>query len=370
MVSNTIEQQATVPTDLAGRLMRVTREIGVVLLRLRQENELLEFVITRITQAFRIDYGAILLHDGKMLTLTAYSGSEDESSSPLLHVFNLVERLMNEGATDVQVLSDIDASERGEERNGSRMGALRTLILTPLAAHATPMGVIVLANTDTRSLLPTELDALRLIGQLLAGRLREMRLQAKLDATARRLASQSERFDPNSTLDPQMGMANKQRFLEGIQQGVSDAIQTGGHLSLLIIVTDHLQAISQKCGNAFVEEVLSRMAKDIQGSIRARDMTARYNGEEFWVLLPSTPGIGAVVVAERLRERISEMTFQSQEGPWHLTASIGVACLSAHATSSEQIIVKAEQCLSQSQRLGGNQIIFDWDEALEMMSDE
>jgi len=365
MVSHLIEKPVSVPADLAGRLLRVTREIGVTLLRLRQENELLEYVISRISQAFRIDYGAILLHDGKMLTMTAVAGADDETSTPLLHMYDLVERLMNEGATDVQVISDLETG-----RSDSPLRSLRTLILTPLAAHATPMGVIVLGNTETRSLLPTELEALRLIGQLLAGRLREMRLQAKLDATARRLASQGERFDPNSTLDPQQGLANRQRFLEGIQQGVADAIQTGGHLSLLILDIDHLPAISQKCGNAFVEEVLSRIAHDIQGSIRARDMAARYNGEQFWVLLPSTPGIGAVVVAERLRERISAMTFQSPEGPWHLTASIGVACLSAHVTSNEQIIIKATQCLTQAQRLGGNQIIFDWDEVLEMMGDE
>jgi uncharacterized protein YyaL (SSP411 family) len=125
-----------------------------------------------------------------------------------------------------------------------------------------------------------------------------------------------------------------------------------------------------KKGNFEGKNIPNRIGKDIQGCIRARDMAARYNGEEFWVLLPSTPGIGAVVVAERLRERISAMTFQSPEGPWHLTASIGVACLSAHVTSNEHLVVKANQCLAQSQRLGGNQIIFDWDEALEMMAEE
>lgn len=345
-------------------LLRVAREIGATLMRLRQEKEVLDYAVTRLSPAIGSDSVAILLHDGEKLAVAATAGEADEGDSPLSRVLELVNRLMKEGTHDVQVLSDFD---RTAPASGH---PLHTLILTPLPGHGAPMGAIVLMHAQARELQQAEREALRLVGQLLAARLREMRLQARLDTAARQLASQGERFDPNSTVDPLNGNAQRQRFVEAIQRAVTEAIHTGGNVSLLIIAIDHFQTIVQSRGQQAGEEALAHIGTDIQGKIRARDTAARYTGEEFWVLLPSTPGIGAVVVGERLRQRIAAMAFPTAGGNWQLTASVGVSCLSTNVTATEQLIVKATQCLDQSRALGGNQVMIDWDDALEMLEEE
>jgi PleD family two-component response regulator len=76
------------------------------------------------------------------------------------------------------------------------------------------------------------------------------------------------------------------------------------------------------------------------------------------------------VVAERLRDRLSSLSFDVPEGTWHLTASIGVACLSNRVVSSDELLAKSQRCLMQSKGLGGNQVFFDWDEALEVAGDK
>lgn len=371
MANSTTEQHHGDMQVLASKLLHFTREVGSTMLRLRQESELLEYVIGRLTETYGMEYGTILLHDGKVLSSMALIMSDEEEVFPLQRVITLVTHLMRKGASDVLVITDFERQlPPAEDGSSVQLHTARTLILAPLAAHATPMGAIVLADIEGRSLQSVELEALRLVGQLLAARLREMRLQITLDTTARELASLKGRFDPNSTTDPELGLSNKQHFLDEIQRCVTEAIQTGGHLSLLIVTADRLQSMNQNFGINFGDEVLARIAQEIQGCVRARDMAARYTDEEFWVLLPSTPGIGAVVVAERLRERISALTVQSAHGPGHFSVSIGVACLSVRVTTVEQLALKAGQCVSQAQHIGGNQIIFDWDEALETMEEE
>ena len=66
----------------------------------------------------------------------------------------------------------------------------------------------------------------------------------------------------------------------------------------------------------------------IRASARETDVVARFGGDEFAIVLPDTGSEGAVVVGERMRERIAAHRFLQSEGlAIHLTASVGVATL-------------------------------------------
>ena len=58
---------------------------------------------------------------------------------------------------------------------------------------------------------------------------------------------------------------------------------------------------------------------------RGGDITARWGGEEFIILLPETGADQAALLAERLRERIGDLRLGTLRRPIHLSASFGIA---------------------------------------------
>jgi diguanylate cyclase (GGDEF)-like protein len=345
--------QSSIIVDSAA-VLRAAQEIGALMLTARDETTLQTVVIGRLAQALRLAHAALLLYTGDTLVAVTVVGGGNGQPSPLSGQLALIGARMR----------DADA---GEVRVLTPGGGLDTLVLVPLLTHGAPMGVIALGDAAAVTLPPAAQAAAGLVGQLLAGGLREMRLQARLDAANRQLHPDGPAPVESELLDPLTGLANAQRLQQELQRTVGDAVSVGGQVSLLYVDIDHFAIICQRYGEKFGDGVLARVAEVTQKSIRGRDLAARVTDDLFGVLLPNTPGLGAVVVAERLRERLSSLDVYSPDGEYHLTVSIGVACLSPRVTTPEQLVAKTDTSLRDAKALLGNQIMFDWDEAVEKL---
>jgi two-component system cell cycle response regulator len=86
-------------------------------------------------------------------------------------------------------------------------------------------------------------------------------------------------------------------------------------------------------------------------------VVARYGGEEFAVIMPETDAKNALAVAERIRERVMNEVFQTDQGPLKITMSIGVATFPDVAAQKQQLIELADQCLYFAKRNGRNQSV-------------
>ena len=84
---------------------------------------------------------------------------------------------------------------------------------------------------------------------------------------------------------------------------------------------------------------------------RKQDIVARTGGEEFLLILPSTPSDLAWTIAERLRERVAKMQI---EPVGKLTVSIGIATSSKHIKSNEELLKRADLAMYQAKKLGRN----------------
>jgi len=103
--------------------------------------------------------------------------------------------------------------------------------------------------------------------------------------------------------------------------------------------------------------VLRGVARTLAREARATDVVARYGGEEFAIVMPETDAAGALVIAERIRERIAALAFDTERGPLRVTLSLGVATFPEDGARKAELVERADGCLYQAKRGGRNRTV-------------
>ncbi len=142
------------------------------------------------------------------------------------------------------------------------------------------------------------------------------------------LTEANEQLKALSFIDGLTGIANRRTFDEALEREFQVARRKQQPLSLLMIDIDHFKAYNDHYGHPAGDQVLIQVAGIISDQVnRPADIVSRYGGEEFVVLLPDTPGDGALQVAERIMAAMDHATLEHAASPTapHLTLSIGIA---------------------------------------------
>lgn len=126
-------------------------------------------------------------------------------------------------------------------------------------------------------------------------------------------------------LDPLTLLGNRSALNSTLQRELQMAERHQHPLSLLMVDVDFFKKINDKYGHYHGDLVLCEVAKGIQSACRSSDITFRYGGEEFVVVLGKTEAQGAKIIAERIREQIAETLITHNGRDISATVSIGIA---------------------------------------------
>jgi diguanylate cyclase (GGDEF)-like protein len=136
-----------------------------------------------------------------------------------------------------------------------------------------------------------------------------------------RLAQRLERL---ANVDDLTGAWARRAFLLKAQAILDAAVHNGMPVALAIIDIDRFKLINDTYGHAAGDAVLSHFAAFVERNLRAGDVFGRLGGEEFGVLCPDTDAAQAVVLLERLRERLASAALPPWPGASSYTFSVGV----------------------------------------------
>lgn len=125
--------------------------------------------------------------------------------------------------------------------------------------------------------------------------------------------------------------------------------------SLIMFDIDHFKKINDGFGHPAGDEVIRATAQAVKDNLRDSDVAGRYGGEEFAIILTDTGAEGALVVAERLREKIAHSIVHYEQHEIHYTVSLGIAELREGITSSTSWIDCADRGLYHAKNSGRNQ---------------
>lgn len=177
------------------------------------------------------------------------------------------------------------------------------------------------------------------------------------------LRSANEEIRLLSIIDPLTGCFNRSYLSERLPQELTRARRYRRPLSLIICDIDHFKNINDNYGHQAGDEVLKEFATRIMSSIRDQvDWIVRYGGEEFLIILPETDVEGTQILAERLREKITEKTINAGRHAISITASFGSTCLQSGSQgelyTQESIIRTADALMYEAKESGRNRVCF------------
>ncbi|WP_020210412.1 GGDEF domain-containing protein [Gilvimarinus chinensis] len=155
-------------------------------------------------------------------------------------------------------------------------------------------------------------------------------------------------------IDPLTQIGNRAALDKALEREHQLLQRSGQVFALLMIDIDHFKEINDKYGHAVGDKILSEVAMKIENVSRSTDMTFRFGGEEFGVILSSTGAAGALITAERVRRAIEQMQVSHKNLRINTTVSIGVsACM--HAEESLSLLIeRADTALYNAKRSGRN----------------
>jgi two-component system cell cycle response regulator len=169
------------------------------------------------------------------------------------------------------------------------------------------------------------------------------------------VVSDKERLEALASTDALTGCLNRRALLEALEREVERARRYNLVLTLLMVDIDHFKNINDTRGHLVGDTVLRQLGELLKRDARSVDAVARYGGEEFVVLLPETAVHGAMIFADRMRQRIANYAFGEPSNPVRLTVSVGVACYPDRAVDTpESFLALADAALYRAKADGRN----------------
>jgi diguanylate cyclase (GGDEF)-like protein len=157
--------------------------------------------------------------------------------------------------------------------------------------------------------------------------------------------------------DPLTGAFNR-RFLD---HALSEQIELdslrGEATSVLLFDLDNFKAINDRYSHLVGDLALKHLTHVLTESLRRGDSVVRFGGEEFVVLLPSTPMRNALMLADQMRQTLAETPFEYESHSITITATIGVASAPVDGSKARQLLKIADQRLYRGKCSGRNQVV-------------
>ena len=155
--------------------------------------------------------------------------------------------------------------------------------------------------------------------------------------------------------DALTGLYNYGYFKEALHYEVEKSRRYKMPLSLLFLDIDNFKLVNDTLGHLKGDKTMRQVAAILKQGIRQADLLCRYGGDEFVMLLSQTPPDQAMVLAERLRQRIAQSFMNRLEQRCKVTVSIGVAGLGPEM-STEDLIKEADEAHYRAKQAGKNRV--------------
>ncbi len=235
-------------------------------------------------------------------------------------------------------------------------------IKTPETPRAAETGVVPQLD-ELRQMLATGMDEMLREREALSRQLSDATTYLKMiEAEREQLreelskARRRIRAGEKSTKRP-LGLPKRDVLVRQIESEIERVKRHGEPLALALIDIDNLDGIQEKHGAEIADTVLNRYTSEVLGRFRSYDMVARYNKNEFAVLLPNTGKDNALRALEKVHKRAKESHFSHKGQSYPLPGFGGVLTFYSPGEEPHQMLRRADEALVNLKLRGERQLV-------------
>ncbi len=156
--------------------------------------------------------------------------------------------------------------------------------------------------------------------------------------------------------DSLTGLYNRRYLTETMEREIARAKRENYPICMMMIDIDFFKSLNDSYGHLAGDEVLKALASLLQISIRQGDISCRYGGEEFIIIMHDISVEDAKKRADSIRYDFDCLPIQHTVMVLHATISIGIAFFPQHGNSPDELIGSADVAMYRAKRNGRNQI--------------
>jgi len=193
--------------------------------------------------------------------------------------------------------------------------------------------------------------------------LARVRTQVRRKRYQDRLRSNYEQSLSMALTDSLTGLFNRRYLAAHMGRLLARIEETRRPVAAILFDIDHFKKVNDTYGHAAGDKVLKELADRVSRNLRNFDMVARYGGEEFVIVMPDAGLEAAVMVAERLRQRIADEPFavDGAPAPLPITISLGVASTEDMTMTADELLRRADVALYAAKDAGRDRVS-TWDD--------
>jgi diguanylate cyclase (GGDEF)-like protein len=165
------------------------------------------------------------------------------------------------------------------------------------------------------------------------------------------------KFERHATTDALTGLGNRHSMQDTFPREILRCTDGKEPVSLIMIDIDNFKDFNDRFGHIAGDRALTAVANLLKEHFRPNDILIRYGGDEFAVLLPGVDDEQALTIADRVRQRVSGDTGDTDDSLIQvpIRLSMGIAAL-GDARSLDSLIRKADAALYRAKRAGRNAV--------------
>lgn len=237
------------------------------------------------------------------------------------------------------LIPDVSKEPRFASRIDKKIGFVtHSIVCVPMISNDRIIGVIQLLNGVGQ-------------GQFIEQDQRILSTIADFTAIAIENSRLHQRVRDLTITDDLTGLYNTRHFQTLCEYEMERASRYGNELSMVFLDLDHFKQVNDTYGHLTGSRLLKEVGHLFKQEVRVVDYAARYGGDEFVFLLPSTSKKGAMAMAANLLDKLRETEFISDcEQPMRITASIGVATYPTNAYCLQELVKLSDEAMYEVKR--------------------
>jgi diguanylate cyclase (GGDEF)-like protein len=331
------------------RKLKLVIEINSYITKSLEGEEVQKRILHQVKRLLNCESSSVLLVDKDMNRLKFAFLSKDEEGKHLMDMnLKLGEGIAGTVWSDGNpiIINDAQNDPRFTDKVDKKSNTqTNSLIAVPLAYKGEIIGVIEAINKINEDFNTFDMEMLQYI------------------STQSAIAIKNAELYDMANKDGMTKLFTNKYFRERLHEEWNRSNRYKHPLSLGIFDIDNFKNFNNTYGHQAGDRVIIELAKIIISSSRSIDIPCRYGGEEFIIILPETTKEEALIVVERIRQKVEQINLEYNNSFLNFTVSGGLAAIPELVPkNAEEFIEMADKALYHSKKNGRNRVsIFNKD---------